>query len=49
MLSLFDPFMMLPFILFLFPSYRESYLSLAGEIEVDRFKTSYGGLIWMQH
>jgi hypothetical protein len=43
MLSLFDPFMLLPFILFVFSSCRESVLSLASEIEVDRFKTSYGG------
>jgi hypothetical protein len=49
MLSLFDPFMLLPFILFVFSSCRESVLSLASEIEVDRFKTSYGGLIWLQH
>jgi hypothetical protein len=43
MLLLFDPFMLLPFILFLFPSCRESVLSLASEIEVGCFKTSYGG------
>jgi hypothetical protein len=43
MLSLFDPFMLLPLILFLFPSCRESVLSLASEIEVYCFKTSYDG------